>query len=45
MDMGIHQFSFAIIPHLGRMQESGVVLQALKFTNPVRGEREMWMSC
>jgi hypothetical protein len=45
MDMGVHHFSFAIIPHLGRMQESGVVVEALKFTNPVRGEREVWNSC
>lgn len=42
MDMGVHQFSFAIIPHLGRMQESGVILEALKFTNPVRGEQVTW---
>jgi hypothetical protein len=40
MDMGAHQFSFAIIPHVARMQESGVVLQALKFTNPVRSKQE-----
>lgn len=35
--MGMHDFSFAIMPHVNRMQESGVYLQAVKFVNPLRG--------
>lgn len=38
MDMGLHDFTFAIMPHPDRMQESGVYSQALKYVNPVRGE-------
>jgi alpha-mannosidase len=37
-DMGVHDFSFAIMPHLNRMQESGVYLEAMKYINPVRGK-------
>jgi len=33
-DMGHHDFSFAIMPHPGRLVESDVVRDALRFTNP-----------
>ena len=32
--MGHHDFSFAIMPHTGRLVESDVVKDALRFTNP-----------
>ena len=38
MDMGIHDFTFAIMPHVARMQESGVYAQALQYVNPVRSK-------
>jgi alpha-mannosidase len=38
MDMGIHEFTFAIMPHVNRMQESGVYARALQYVNPVRSE-------
>jgi alpha-mannosidase len=39
--MGHHDFSFAIMPHTGRLVESDVVRDALRFTNPpVRKSQE-----
>jgi alpha-mannosidase len=44
MDMGVHDFSFAIMPHVNRMQESGVYVQALRFINPVRSKEHTYKS-
>ncbi|KAJ9125451.1 hypothetical protein QFC22_000412 [Naganishia vaughanmartiniae] len=33
-DMGHHDFSFAIMPHTGRLVESSIPQDALRFTNP-----------
>lgn len=32
----MHEFSFAIMPHVGRLAESGVYAAALAFVNPPR---------
>jgi alpha-mannosidase len=37
-DMGMHDFSFAIMPHVGRLVESAVPKDALRFTNPIRSK-------
>lgn len=37
-DLGLHRFSFAITPNVGRMLESGVSLDALRCTNDVGGQ-------
>jgi hypothetical protein len=44
--MGHHDFSFAIMPHTGRLVESDVVRDALRFTNPpVRESPVGFRSC
>ncbi|CAL4077404.1 unnamed protein product, partial [Meganyctiphanes norvegica] len=35
-DMGTHTFKYAIMPHLGTLQEAGVVQRAYEFNNPLR---------
>jgi alpha-mannosidase len=34
-DKGKHQFSLAIMPHVGYLQDSNTYKQAMAFTNPV----------
>lgn len=38
--MGEHRLSFAVMPHLGRLVESDVPKEALRFTNPIRGSSQ-----
>jgi alpha-mannosidase len=37
-DVGRHDFSFAIMPHVGRFIESGTYHYALAFVNDVQGQ-------
>ena len=36
-DEGVHDFSFAIMPHVGHLTESNVYKKALAYTNPLYG--------
>ncbi len=40
-DIGVHEFSYAIMPHTGSWQEAGVVAEAYKFNQPITWGQSM----